>query len=176
MSPSSSGLIFFPLLIWHASLGLGPSRSADLKSSMQRPNESSPSTQTKGQTKQAGNTRFLELLIVPNTSINHRSSLESTFTLDKRVISHPWEHINLQIAGYYTHVSGYVHNWQSFPLILLQQCENIGRCTFCLRRWHEEQWVEPRRSPRGSPCWVSAVIESGLSLSTEDGVWVNCLR
>lgn len=120
-------------------------------------------------TKQAGNTRFLELLIVPNMSINQHSLLKSTFFPLTRVISRPWEHINLQIAGVLCLCIG-LHLqlpvsfhfapavWEHLPLY------------FLLRKVTWRTMSQASLVSEGSLCWVSAVIESGLLLPTEDGV------
>lgn len=147
MSPSSSGFFFLPL-IWHASIGLGPSLSAGLKSSTLRPNESSQCTQTKGQTKQAGSTRFTWACNCPK-HVNQSLHLACILLFMQTIVnSHPWEQICLKTAALrpmhwivLTSLLSFCgRRAQTFPAALPRS-----------GRWHEEQWVGAPPVSEGSP-------------------------
>lgn len=144
MSPSCGGFLS-PLLIWHASIGLGPLLSTGLKSSTQKPNESSQRTQTKDKQNKQETLGSLEPVIVLNMSINPCSLLESPFSLGLKLMPTRENESVLRLLRYYIHVLVCVYK---SPFILLQQSWNILHSAFCSGRWHEEQWVRPCWSPR----------------------------
>ena len=145
---------FFPLTIWHASIGLGPSLSAGLKFSMQRPNESSQITQT---TDRAGNS---EACNCPK-HVSQSPRLAWIHFLYRSELIATWENISVfNCRGCCSHVSFCFAPAQleHAPLYFLLKKVTWGTMSRALL------------ASSGSPWWGSAVIESGFLLPTEDNV------